>query len=91
MAVVDEQMDARDVCVILAEKNHQNFGPNWTLVERLEDLELGKRNCNFIIVHIYVVLWIHVSGVFLPMAQGSAVKPRSLHLGFYYWWNKVSE
>jgi len=41
MAVVDEQMDARDVCMVLAEKNHQSFGPNWTLVERLEDLELG--------------------------------------------------
>jgi len=42
MAVVDETMDACDVCMILAEKNHQNFGPNWTLVERLEDFELGK-------------------------------------------------
>lgn len=41
MAVVDENMDARDACMILAEKNHQNFGPNWTLVERLEDFELG--------------------------------------------------
>ena len=44
MAVVDEQMDARDVCMILAEKNHQNFGPNWTLVERLEDFELGEKS-----------------------------------------------
>ena len=49
MAVVDETMNARDVCMILAEKNHQNFGPNWTLVERLEDFELGK-----ISIHKYV-------------------------------------
>lgn len=42
MAVVDENMNSRDVCEILAEKNHQNFGPNWTLVERLDDFELGK-------------------------------------------------
>ena len=46
MAVVDENMNSRDVCEILAEKNHQNFGPNWTLVERLDDLELGK---NFVL------------------------------------------
>jgi len=42
MAVVDENMNARDSCMVLAEKNHQNFGPNWTLVERLDDFELGK-------------------------------------------------
>jgi len=42
MAVVDGSMDARDVCMILAAKNHQDFGPNWTLIERLEDFELGK-------------------------------------------------
>ena len=46
MAVVDENMNSRDVCEILAEKNHQNFGPNWTLVERLDDFELGK---NFVL------------------------------------------
>jgi len=42
MAVVDGSMDARDVCMILAAKNHQDFGPNWTLIERLKDFELGK-------------------------------------------------
>ena len=64
MAVVDEQMDARDVCIILAEKNHQNFGPNWTLVERLEDLELGEKR-SLIFVDMYVCtcgLWMHVYG-----------------------------
>jgi len=42
MAVVDETMDAHDVCMILTAKNHQDFGPNWTLVQQLKDFELGK-------------------------------------------------
>ena len=42
MVLINEEMDARDVCMMLAEKNHQNFEPNWTLVERLEDFELGR-------------------------------------------------
>ena len=42
MVLITEQMDAYDVCMMLAEKNHENFEPNWTLVERLEDFELGS-------------------------------------------------
>ena len=47
MVLINEEMDARDVCMMLAEKNHQNFEPNWTLVERLEDFELGSYSVMF--------------------------------------------
>ncbi len=42
MVAIHEAMNARDVCILLAERNHQEVGPNWTLVERLADLHLGK-------------------------------------------------
>lgn len=41
MVAVHEAMNVRDVCILLAERNHQDMGPNWTLVERLADLHLG--------------------------------------------------
>ena len=41
MVAVHETMNVRDVCILLAERNHQEMGPNWTLVERLADLHLG--------------------------------------------------
>ena len=43
MIAIHEQMNARDVCILLAERNHKPIGPNWTLVEKLADLHLGKR------------------------------------------------
>ena len=42
MIVINEHMNAYDVCVMLAEKYHEKFEPNWTLVERLEDFGLGS-------------------------------------------------
>lgn len=39
---ITEGMTARDVCFLLAEKNHQDLGPNWTIVEKIPDLHLGK-------------------------------------------------
>ncbi len=42
MVAIHEAMNARDVCILLAERNHQEVGPNWTLVERLADLHLGE-------------------------------------------------
>lgn len=46
MVAIHETMSAKDVCILLAERNHQQMGPNWTLVERLSDLHLGKdRQC----------------------------------------------
>ena len=41
MVAIHEVMNARDVCILLAERNHQEIGPNWTLVEKLTDLYLG--------------------------------------------------
>ena len=41
MVAIHEAMNARDVCILLAERNHQEIGPNWTLVEKLTDLYLG--------------------------------------------------
>ncbi len=42
MVAIHDGMNARDVCFLLAERNHKELGPNWTLVERLPDLHLGK-------------------------------------------------
>ena len=42
MVAIHETMNAKDVCILLAERNHQQMGPNWTLVERLADLHLGN-------------------------------------------------
>lgn len=42
MVAVHEAMNARDVCILLAERNHQEVGPNWTLIEKLTDLHLGE-------------------------------------------------
>lgn len=39
---ITEGMTARDVCFLLAEKNHQDLGPNWTIVEKIPDLHLGN-------------------------------------------------
>lgn len=45
MVAVHESMNVRDVCILLAERNHQEMGPNWTLVEKLTDLHLGMCVC----------------------------------------------
>lgn len=45
MVAIHEAMNARDVCILLAERNHQEIGPNWTLVEKLTDLYLGTYEC----------------------------------------------
>ena len=42
MVAIHEQMNTRDVCILLAERNHKSVGPNWTLVEKLTDLHLGR-------------------------------------------------
>ena len=42
MIAIHEQMNARDVCILLAERNHKSIGPNWTLVEKLSELHLGE-------------------------------------------------
>lgn len=42
MVAIHEGMTARDVCVMLAERNHQDLGPNWTIVEKIPDLHLGE-------------------------------------------------
>ena len=42
MVAIHESMNSRDVCILLAERNHQEIGPNWTLVEKLTDLYLGR-------------------------------------------------
>ena len=42
MVAVTEDMTSRDVCFLLAERNHQEIGPNWTIVERIPDLYLGQ-------------------------------------------------
>lgn len=42
MIAIHEQMNTRDVCILLAERNHKPIGPNWTLVEKLNDLHLGE-------------------------------------------------
>ena len=50
MIAIHEQMNARDVCILLAERNHKPIGPNWTLVERLADLHLGVCVCVYVCV-----------------------------------------
>jgi len=42
IVAIHETMNAKDMCILLAEGNHQQMGPNWTLVERLGYLNLGK-------------------------------------------------
>ena len=42
MIAVHGGMSAREVCFMLADRNHQDLGPNWTIVEKLTDLHLGK-------------------------------------------------
>lgn len=42
MVAIHEGMTARDVCVMLAERNHQDMGPNWTIVEKIPELHLGR-------------------------------------------------
>ena len=55
MIAIHGGMSAREVCFMLADRNHQDLGPNWTIVEKLTDLHLGKgtpsqilRFCNVI-------------------------------------------
>lgn len=47
MVAIHESMNSRDVCILLAERNHQEIGPNWTLVEKLTDLHLGMNEINY--------------------------------------------
>ena len=42
MIAIHGGMSAREVCFMLADRNHQDLGPNWTIVEKLTDLHLGK-------------------------------------------------
>ena len=44
MVAIHEGMNSRDVCILLAERNHQDIGPNWTLFEKLTDLHLGRKD-----------------------------------------------
>ena len=63
MVLINEEMNAYDVCMMLAKKNHQNIKPNWTLVERLEDFELGNVNIKYlfnyiVILHTYMITYL---------------------------------
>lgn len=40
--VVEEGMTAAIVCYLLVSKNHFEESPNWTIIERLGDVGLGK-------------------------------------------------
>ena len=44
MVAITDGMNARDVCFLLAERNHQEQGPNWTIVEKIPDLYLGRKH-----------------------------------------------
>ena len=44
MVAITDGMNARDVCFLLAERNHQEQGPNWTVVEKIPDLHLGREH-----------------------------------------------
>ena len=43
MIAIHGGMSARDVCFMLADRNHLDLGPNWTIVEKLTDLHLGTQ------------------------------------------------
>ena len=45
MVAIHNGMNARDVCLLLAERNHLDIGPNWTVVENITDLQLGNGCC----------------------------------------------
>ena len=57
MVLINGQMDTHDVCMMLAEKNHQSLDPNWTLMERLEDFELCNIICIFVLVLITLLMF----------------------------------
>lgn len=57
MVMINEKMNACDICITLAEKHHQTFEPNWTLVERLEDFELGS---DFRYLFPLTILYMHM-------------------------------
>ena len=42
MVAIHEGMTARDACILLAERNHQDMGPNWTIIEKIPDLHLER-------------------------------------------------
>ena len=52
MVTINKEMEAYDVCMMLAEKNRKNFEPTWTLVERLEDFDL----CNVNFLHLFTAI-----------------------------------
>ena len=49
---INREMNACDVCLMLVEKNRLNFEPTWTLVEWLDNFDLG--NINFL--HLLVAI-----------------------------------
>ena len=53
MVAIHEGMTARDACVLLAERNHQDMGPNWTIIERIPDLHLGEKSKFFFYIWYY--------------------------------------
>lgn len=57
MVAIHESMNARDVCILLAERNHQEIGPNWTLVEKLTDLYLGMSHGLIRIIELALTVW----------------------------------
>lgn len=42
MVALEDLMTAHDLCVLLVSRFHNQAGPNWTIVEKLPDLHLGK-------------------------------------------------
>lgn len=47
--VVEEGMTAAQVCYLLVIKNHFEESPNWSLIEKLEDVWLGERKGEFLL------------------------------------------
>lgn len=52
--VVEEGMSAAVVCYLLVSKNHFEESPNWTIIERLEDVGLGKNNASNLLVFFFM-------------------------------------
>jgi hypothetical protein len=56
MVAITDNMKARDVCFFLAERNHQELGPNWTILEKIPDLHLGNEYKQQILIIIMFII-----------------------------------
>ena len=48
--MIDERMNVRDVIKQLLEKNHFDFSPDWTLVEEMPSIYMGKEDLYWILL-----------------------------------------